>query len=157
VAGPYTAVVRWRSRIDSAWEIETRHPDFNSVEKAAFIANGIGAGGFLGLRLERGRLRIELGSGGRRPYLGEVETWLKRPGDAVPPECPFARLPCGPADLSARGLDGPFEALRFRVLDQASGLDVRVQFVVDGRRERLRVQILPPSSDGRVAEEPPRA
>ena len=102
-------------------------------------ANGLGGGGFEKLVLERGDL-FTIGVNGQRLQVEEeiaVWTMAAAPVD-LPEDLQFERVDESPGLLSAKGLDGLFEARRFRVLDDESGRDVAVRFAVG----RSRVVVL---------------
>jgi hypothetical protein len=138
-ARSFSALVRWRSVGNRAWEIDTRHSGFVSAEEAAMAANGLGCGGFEKLVLERGDL-FTIGVNGQRLQVEEeiaVWTMAAAPLD-LPEDLQFERVDESPGLLSAKGLDGLFEARRFRVLDDETGRDVAVRFAVG----RSRVVVL---------------
>ena len=94
-------------------------------------ANGLGGGGFEKLVLERGDL-FTIGVNGQRLQVEEeiaVWTMAAAPVD-LPEDLQFERVDESPGLLSAKGLDGLFEARRFRVLDDESGRDVAVRLAV---------------------------
>ena len=138
-ARSFSALVRWRSVANGAWEIDTRHSGFVSAEEAAMAANGLGCGGFEKLVLERGDL-FTIGMNGQRLRVEEeiaVWTMAAAPVD-LPEDLRFERVDESPIALSAKGLDGLFEARRFRVLNDETRRDVAVRFAVG----RSRVVVL---------------
>ena len=62
-----------------------------------------------------------------------------RAGGDLPEDLQFERVDESPGMLSAKGLDGLFEARRFRVLDDETGRDVAVRFA--GGRSRVVVLV----------------
>ena len=138
-ARSFTALVRWRSLEISALEIDTRHSGFASAEEAATAANGLGCDGFAKLMLERGELFIISVNGQRVLVEHEIVVWTMpaAPVD-LPDDLQFERVDESPGLLSAKRLDGAFEARRFRVLDADTGRDVAVRFAVG----RSRVVVL---------------
>jgi hypothetical protein len=134
-ARSFTALVRWRSLEDSAFEIDTRHTGFESAEEAAMAANGLGCDGFAKLMLERGELFTVSVNGQRVLVEHEVVVWTMptAPLD-LPDDLQFERVDESPGLLSAKGLDGAFEGRRFRVLDADTGRDVAVRFAVGRSR-----------------------
>ena len=134
-ARSFSALVRWRSEGNGAWEIDTRHSGFDSAEEAAMAANGLGCSGFAKLVLERGDL-FTIGVNGQRLLVDtEIVVWTMAAAPAdLPEDLQFERVDETPGLLSAEGLDGLFEARRFRVLDNESGRDVSVRLAVGPSR-----------------------
>jgi hypothetical protein len=138
-ARSFSALVRWRSAVNGAWEIDTKHRRFASAAEAAMAANGLGCDGLEKLVLERGDLFTVCVNGRRLPVEEQIAVWaMPAPAGDLPEDLQFERVDDSPGLLSAKGLDGVFEARRFRVLDDESGRDVAVRFTVG----RSRVVVL---------------
>jgi hypothetical protein len=113
------------------WELDTRHAGFASAEEAAFAANGLGIDGFEELRLELGELFVVDVNGRRTRVREDVTVWFLVPvATSLPEDFRFERSNAPLGELSRRGLDGGFDARRFRVLDEGRGADVDVRLVV---------------------------
>lgn len=139
VARSFSVVVRWRSRMHSEWEIDTRLGSFESAAAAVLAANGFGDDGIEELRLECERLMLIDAAGRRRPA-GEITVWKLGPsGLALPGDMLFERVEHSPAELSALGLDGGFEPRQYRIVDDACGGDVPIRVVVARSRVLLVV------------------
>lgn len=120
----------------SEWEIDTRHGGFESVADAALWANGFGDDAIEELRLENEQLAL-IGVQGRWVAVsGAITVWKSSQNDLdVPPDILFERVEYSVADLSALGLDGGFEARRYRVVDDDSREDVPARVTI--RRSRV--------------------
>ena len=92
-------------------------------------ANGLACDGLEKLVLESGDLFTICVNGQRLRVEEEIAVWTMpaAPVD-LPEDLQFERVDESPGMLSAKGLDGVFEARRFRVLDDATGRDVAVRF-----------------------------
>jgi hypothetical protein len=102
-------------------------------------ANGLGCHRLDKLMLERGDL-FTIGVNGHQLQVEEeiaVWTMPAAPVD-LPEDLQFERVDESSGLLSAKGLDGVFEARRFRVVDDDTGRDVAVRFAMG----RSRVIIL---------------
>ena len=102
-------------------------------------ANGLGCDGFAKLMLERGELFTVSVNGQRVLVEHDVVVWTMptAPVD-LPDDLQFERVDESPGLLSAKGLDGSFEARRFRVLDDETERDLTVRFALG----RSRVVVL---------------
>jgi hypothetical protein len=154
--GRYVARIRWRRVAGPGWEIDTRHPGFESWRLAACFANGLTEDGAAALSLHEGDLILHLVNGrDARIESGDAVIWerAEQANPELPEELSFIRAAVGPRELSAMGLDGPFTAMRFGV-DEIGGsarLDVRVE--ADTRRRAVLVTLIKPSDvDGVRAE-----
>lgn len=150
-AGRYAARIRWRCAADPDWEIDTRHPGFESWREAACFANGLADDGASTLWLKEGALVLELVNG-RKEVMDRQEAivWQRvsprRP--ALPEDLTFVRADVDLREMSAMGLDGAFGAMRFGVDDVrgSSRLDVRVE--ADARRRMVIVTLALPQASG---------
>ena len=154
--GRYVARIRWRRGAEPEWEIDTRHPGFESWRLAACFANGLTEDGAAALSLHEGSLILHLVNGqDARIERGDAVIWerMEQANPELPEELSFIRAAIGPRELSAMGLDGPFTPMRFGV-DEIGGsarLDVRVE--ADTRRRAVLVTLIKPSDvDGVGAE-----
>ena len=141
----YSARIRWRSEVDPDWEIDTRHPGFETWRQAAFFANGLSEDGACMLVLQDGAFLLQVANG--RDLVvdsQEVTIWQgANPRDfGIPEDLNFVRATAGPTDLSAMGLDGLFSAVRFGVDEDggSSRMDVRVE--ADARRRAVLVSLV---------------
>jgi hypothetical protein len=134
-AKSFSALVRWRWAGNGAWEIDTRHSGFGSAEEAAMAANGLGCDGLEKLVLERGDLFTICVNGQRLRVEEQIAVWtMPAAAGDLPEDLQFERVDDSPGLMSAKGLDGVFEARRFRVLDDETGRDVAVRFAVGRSR-----------------------
>lgn len=138
IGASFSALIRWRSRTDPPWEVDTRHPGFATAETAALVANGLGLDGLRRLVVERGYLFTVDADGNLELFVGEAVIWMmpRQPVD-LPEALQFERVEETPTGMSAMGMDGVFDAKSFRVVDDFSGVDVDVRLVV--RRKRVVV------------------
>jgi hypothetical protein len=114
--------------------LDTRHRGYHSAQEATLAANGLGPQGIDELRLERGSL-VAIDISGRRRRCTAMVAWtISELSVDLPTEFLFERIDCTPSDLSARGLDGAFDAKAFRVLDDRTELDVDVRLMASRRR-----------------------
>jgi hypothetical protein len=135
VGTSFSALVRWRSEIDPAWELDTRHRGFTTAEAAAMAANGLGVNGFEKLRLDKGRLFVIDLNARSQLVQGEVAIWMMVPVAAdVPDDFRFERMDETLTALSASGLDGFFRPKHFRVVDDGSDADVDISLAVGRSR-----------------------
>ena len=146
--GRYVARIRWRRVAGPEWEIDTRHPGFESWRLAACFANGLTEDGAAALSLHEGDLILHLVNGrDARIGRGDAVIWerTEQPNSELPDELSFIRAAVDPRELSAMGLDGPFTAMRFGVDDigGSARLDVRVE--ADARRRAVLVTLITPS------------
>jgi len=140
----FAARIRWRSRVNAAWEIDTVHRGFLSAPRAALFANGLGPLAVEALWLSEGVLSVELTDGRRvRFSTKEIVVWRRAPGsESLPDVAGFERVNRTPHDLSAEGLDGELEARLFRVVTETTPEeDVEVSIHVDLTRDILRVSV----------------
>jgi hypothetical protein len=140
----FAARIRWRSRVNPAWEIDTVHRGFLSAQRAALFANGLGPLAVEALWLNEGVLSIELTDGRRARFsTAEVVVWRRAPGtESLPDVAGFERVNRTPHGLSAERLDGELEARSFRVVTETNPeQDVEVSIHVDLARGILRVSV----------------
>jgi hypothetical protein len=144
VAGRFAARIRWRRIADPDWEIDTRHPGFESWREAACFANGLTEEGACGLFLYDGVLVLQLVNG--RDVIveeSEIVIWQREaaPDAGLPKDSEFMRVALDLGRLSAMGLDGAFSPMRFGVDDVRGSqrLDVRVE--ADARRRSVFVTL----------------
>lgn len=138
----FVALVRWRSAITPELELETHHAGFLSAEAAALAANGLGAQGFDELVLDHGTLTIQregvavAGAGGPM-----VIAWISvgPPPAGVPREWAFERIEGGLAQVGAVDRAERFTPSSFRVIDQTTGEDIGIDFLIT--RSRITVLI----------------
>ena len=152
----YLARIRWSCDVDPDWEIDTRHPGFETWRAAACFANGLAEDGASILFLQEGSLILQLVNG--RDVLvrnDEIVVWHRaRLSEESVADATFVRAPAGPGDLSAMGLDGVLSPTRFGV-DEALGsrrLDVRVE--ADVRRRAVLVRLEVPGDDDEPEMDP---
>ena len=141
--GRYAARLRWRCALDSNWEIDTRHPGFETWRQAACFANGLAEDGASMLLLQDGALVLQLVNG-RDVAVDDQETVVwQRASDLD-----FVRAAIGAGELSAMGLDGPLTPMCFGVDDLrgSSRLDVRVAADM-GRRSVVVTLVVPEERD----------
>jgi len=139
-ARSFSALVRWRSAVNGAWEIDTKHRRFVSAEEAAMEANGLGSEGLEKMILERGDLFTICVNGQRLRVEEQIAVWtMPATAGDLPEDLQFERVDDTSGLLSAKGLDGVFEARQFRVVDDETGRDVTVRFAVG--RARLVVLV----------------
>jgi hypothetical protein len=123
------------------WELETGHGCFESVERAALFANGLSALGVARLWLADGQLAVQLIDGRRVGNIETVATWkLAEAPAALPENARFERVRITLGALSDLGLDGPFEARSFVVVDPM-GSQIRTDVEVDLERDLVRVTV----------------
>ncbi len=128
----FSARIRWQSEIDPCFELETRHGGFPGAEEAALFANGFSEAAALDLRLTTGRLVLSLTNGSEIELQQDsVQVWeLPDSGEEyqVADDSQFQLVPLTLNQVSGRGLDGGFVALKYGVLgpDQAIA-DVTVE------------------------------
>jgi hypothetical protein len=146
----FVARIRWRSEVDPDWEIDTRHPGFETWRQAAFFANGLSEDGASILSLRNGAFLLKLANG-RDIVIDrqEIVIWQgAKPNDSgVPEDLSFVQASAAPTDLSAMGLDGSFSAARFGVDEDGSSsrMDVRVE--ADAQRRAVLVSLVLLSED----------
>jgi hypothetical protein len=137
----YRVLLRWRCVRDMRWELETGHGCFESVERAALFANGLSALGVARLWLSDGQLAVQLIDGRRVGNIETVATWkLAEAPAALPENARFERVRITLGALSDLGLDGPFEARSFVVVDPM-GSQIRTDVEVDLERDLVRVTV----------------
>jgi hypothetical protein len=149
--GRYAARLRWRCAVDPDWEIDTRHPGFETWRQAACFANGLTEEGASMLFLQDGALLLQLVNG-REVAVDERETviWQRASSGngTMPDDLGFVRAAIGAGELTAMGLDGPLTPICFGVDDVggSSRLDVRVS--ADVRRRSVLVTLVVPKESG---------
>jgi hypothetical protein len=141
---PYVARLRWRCDVDPDWEIDTRHPGFETWREAACFANGLSEDGASMLFLQEGALILQLVNG--RDALVRLEDaviWQRASAAkrAQPSDAPFVRVTVDLDHLSALGLDGVLSPMQFGVDDSrgVQRLDVRVE--ADTKRQAVIVSL----------------
>ena len=140
----FAALIRWRSRVDPTWEIDTTHRGFLTAEQAALFANGVGQGALEALCLRNAQLTGQLANGlSVRIKAHEVLVWhMPSDPEDLPEDSFFERVKRSFGDLSREGLDGEFHATKFRILKESAGAeDVKVRLDVDLKRNVLRVTV----------------
>lgn len=152
-AARYVARIRWRCDIDSDWEIDTHHPGFETWREAACFANGLAKEGASILFLQNGVLVLQFVNG-RDVVVDsqEIVIWQRTnptSGDTSD-DVNFVRSSAGPRDLSAMGLDGVLNPMRFGVDDVrgSSRMDVRVE--ADVQRRAVLVTLVVPKEEGQT-------
>jgi hypothetical protein len=139
----YVARIRWRSKIDPDWEIDTSHRTFESWKEAACFANGLGAPGASELVLSEGAFVLRLVNGRCIPVADEnLVVWHREmpTGAAVGSEdSAFVAAAEGAKKLSRNGLDGEFKAVLFGI--DAIGSSQRIDVTVEADAARLAVRI----------------
>jgi hypothetical protein len=144
LAGRFAARIRWRRIADPDWEIDTRHPGFESWREAACFANGLTEEGACGLFLYEGVLVLQLVNG--RDVIveeSEIVIWQREaPPDAtLPKDSEFIRMALDLGQLSAMGLDGAFGPMRFGVDDVRGSQRIDVRVEADVRRRTVLVTL----------------
>jgi hypothetical protein len=144
VRSPYVARLRWRCDGDPDWEIDTRHPGFETWREAACFANGLSEDGASMLFLQQGALVLQLVNGRDELVSREDAVIWQRAGAGkrpLPSDAPFVRVTADLNDLSALGLDGVLSPMQFGVDDirGAQRLDVRVE--ADTKRQAVIVSL----------------
>ena len=129
---------------DPDWEIDTRHPGFESWRQAACFANGLTEEGACALFLYEGVLVLQLVNG--RDVIveeSEIIVWQREspPEATLPKDFEFMRTALDLAHLSAMGLDGAFSPMRFGVDDLCGSQPIDVRVEADARRRTVLVTL----------------
>lgn len=119
----FTARIRWQCSADPCVELETRHSGFATAEEAALFANGLSEDGALELQLLAGRLLLTRADATVVEIAADAVLVWELPDNGedfqVADDFEFQVVTNTFAQLSARGLDGDFQAVKFGVLNAA--------------------------------------
>lgn len=154
--GGFAARVRWRSEVDPAWEIETRHDGFAMPEDAALFANGFSTRSPTTLILRGGRMEMGFSDGTTRPIRGgEYQLWrLPRDFDASQPadDASFDAVEMSLESLTGSGLDGRWAQLAYGVLGPTGEMvDVILEVDETGDLKVIAIDETPGMADGEIA------
>jgi hypothetical protein len=115
----YSGSIRWQAFRDPRWEIETRHPGFNSPEDAALYTAGFGHAAVEELELLDGGLHLRLTDGTALQVSdSDVRVWHAAvPVEGFRPEtADFQQIPITAAQLACVLAPTPFVPLLYDVI-----------------------------------------
>ena len=134
--GGFSAVVRWQSDQDPAWELETRHAGFPSGDLAALYAAGVGSCAAERLVFSTSGALHLLRTDASRETVSEdsIRVWRREKRRASPDDDGFRRVDLAPSELAPALRRQPtFTRLHFYLLSPRNEvLDASIAAGADG-------------------------